>query len=230
MAPDTSHSDSDRLLDVLYAWTVFTALWPTLVVYRATLQHDYEWGLFGLVGTGRSGGYWFVLAASIWVWSIVRLASRPPRRPFGALLVGWNGLLFGSLIAVLLRSPDGIQLRGDAWSLRIEMSLLGPAISAAFLALSVIWWWKNRGIPRPRLAGRTRAARLALAIALLLVPVIAALFGSGEGSAHTVWDRLAVAAVIAQTIALGIGLPLDRAPKTKRLPGRPGSPVLSRSN
>lgn len=210
MPGDNSQPKGDRLLELLYAWTVFTALWPTLIVYRATLQPDYQWGLFGITGTGRSLTYWPVVATSIWAWWIVWLGSRPPRRPFAALLIAWNALLFGSLILALARSANGLQLRGDAWGLRIELSLLGPLISGAFLGLSLTWVWRNRGARRQRFKGRTRSARIALTIALLLVPIIAALFLSGGGLLHTVWDRLAVAAVVVQTIALGIGLPPDR--------------------
>ncbi len=205
-----------RLSGLLYAGVVFTAAFPTLILYRAAIQSDYQWGLFGITGVGRSSGFWFVAAAAAWAWGTVYLGSCPPRRLFALLLVGWNGLLFGSIVNSLAASGRALEFRGDALGIRVNLAFLGPLLSGLLLLLSLVLLWRLwRGARRPAPLRRSKEARTALIIAAALLPIIVVLFSLGGGRIHTRWDRMAVAAVVFQCVALAAGLPKDEGRETK---------------
>src|SRR5687768_17153729 len=122
----------DRLLEMILGWAVFTAVLPTIVLYRAGVQPHYNWNLFGIPGTGPSPGYLVVIVAAAVAWYAIFLGFRGARPPFGMLLVLWNSLLLASIIYAVVRFGSAVDFRGDAMGIRIGVSVLGPVIFGAF--------------------------------------------------------------------------------------------------
>ena len=73
---------SQHLLEPLLAVVLFTAMLPTIVVYRAAIQPDYTWGLFSFSGTGVVEAYWGVVAVAVFCWIVLFLGLARPRFPF----------------------------------------------------------------------------------------------------------------------------------------------------
>lgn len=199
--------DRDRLLETILGWAVFTAVLPTIVLYRAAVQPHYNWGLFGVQGTGPSSGYLVVIAAAALAWYTIVLGFRGARPPFGMLLVLWNSLLFASIIYAVVRFGSAADIRGDAMGIRINVSVIGPVVFGAFLLLSALWWWRNRDQNRWSIpAGWPKSARIMFSSALLLVPCIVLLFSQGDGEHHTNMDRIAIALVVTQCLLVSFSL------------------------
>ena len=142
----------DRLRNHLTGWVQVGAILAALPVYRATRQRRYEWGLFGVTGTGRSGGYTVVLVAAIWAWVTVTLGHRAPGRPFPQMLIAWNGLMFVSMVWSAYLHGSEMRLRGDAMGLDIPLAWMGPTLTGALLAASV-YWLRGGTRPSPSRAG-----------------------------------------------------------------------------
>ncbi len=194
----------DRLRNHLIGWVLVGAILASLPVYRAALQPRYEWGLFGVTGTGMSAAYPVVLVAAIWAWVTVVLGHRAPGRPFPEMLITWNGLVFSSMLwSAFLHGAD-MRLRGDALGMDIPLAWIGPALTGVLLGASVYWILRRSGnvaVARWRPRGK-----LVLALALALTPVIAVLFIQGDGRLHTHFDRAAVILVISQGLVAGAAL------------------------
>jgi hypothetical protein len=62
---DGKDSTMEGLRNHLTGWVLVGAVLASLPAYRAALQPDYEWGLFGVTGTGMSASYAVVLVAAI---------------------------------------------------------------------------------------------------------------------------------------------------------------------
>ncbi|MDX1981251.1 MAG: hypothetical protein SFV51_13350 [Bryobacteraceae bacterium] len=194
----------DRIRSHLTGWVLVGAILASLPAYRAALQPRYEWGIFGVAGTGMSAGYAGVLAAVIWAWATVAFGHRAPGRPFPEMLVAWNAFVFLSMVWSAYRHGSDMRLRGDALGMNIPLFWIGPALTGALLAASVYW-----AIRRPRSTTIVRwqpRGKLMLALALALGPVICVLFRQGDGRTHTDFDRAAVILVIAQGLLTGAGL------------------------
>jgi hypothetical protein len=193
--------DRDRLLEIILGWAVFTAVFPTIVLYRAAVQPHYHWGFFGVQGTGPSSGYLVVIVAAALAWYTIFLGSRGTRPPFGMLLVLWNSSLLASILYAVARFGSSVDFRGDAMGIRIPVSVIGPVIFGAFLMLSALWWWRNRGQERWLVpAGWPKSARIMLGLSLLLAPCIVLLFAQGDGAPHTNMDRIAIVLVVTQCL------------------------------
>ena len=198
---------SDRLLGLLLAWVTFTAVFPTILLYRAALQPNYQWGMFGVTGVGLSAGYLVVLVATVWAWAIVVVRRRGTQPPFAALLVSWNAFLFASIIYGVLRFGSDVSFRGDTMGIEVRLAVVGPVVFGAFLLISVLWWWRHR---TPTLLSApsawSRRAKLLMGIALALATAIAVLFVLGDGVDHTNYDRAAIVLVVAQCILVAAAL------------------------
>ena len=194
----------DRLRNHLTGWVLVGAILAALPVYRAALQPRYEWGLFGVTGTGMSGGYAVVLIAAIWAWVTVTLGYRAPGRPFPRMLIAWNGLMFVSMVWSAYLHGSEMRLRGDAMGLDIPLAWMGPTLTGALLAASV-YWASRRPATEPVARWRPRR-KLVLAVPSALAPVICMLFLQGDGRLHTNFDRAAVILVIAQGLLAGMAL------------------------
>jgi len=175
-----------------------------LPVYRAALQPRYEWGLFGVTGTGMSAGYAVMLVAAIWAWVTVALGHRAPGRPFPQMLIAWNGLMFVSMVWSACLHGSNMRLRGDALGMDIPLAWIGPALTGALLAASVYWALRRPGIV-PDARWRPHG-KLLLVVASALAPVICVLFRQGDGRLRTDFDRAAVILVIAQGLLAGVAL------------------------
>ena len=204
------------MLSVLLAWTTFTAVFPTIVLYRAAVQPNYEWGFFGVTGVGLSPGYLVILVATAWAWGIVYLGRRGTRPLFTVLLVLWNAFLLASIIYGVLRFGSDVDLRGDTMGIRVNLAVIGPVLFGSFLLLSVLWWWRHRnhvgssaGVPW------SQTAKVLIGLALALVPAIAVLFVLGDGVDHTNNDRVAIALIVAQSILLAAALEVQTSMAAK---------------
>jgi hypothetical protein len=190
----------DRLRQHLTGWVLVGAVLASLPVYRAALQPHYEWGLFGVTGTGMSAGYAVVLAAAIWAWTTVVLGLRAPGRPFPEMLIAWNAFMFGSMAWSAYRHGSSMRLRGDALGMDIPLAWIGPSLTGALLAASVYWAARrSRTLPAP---WGPYGKRL-LVGSVAITPVIAILFLQSDGRVHTDFDRAAVILVIVQGLIAG---------------------------
>ena len=199
--------NSDRLLGFLLAWVTFTAVFPTIILYRAALQPNYQWGMFGVTGVGLSGGYLVVLVAAVWAWAIIVVRRRGTQPPFAALLISWNAFLFASIIYGVLTFGSDVSFRGDTLGIEVRLAIVGPVAFGAFLLTSVLWWWRNRTPSHSSTPSAwSRRTKILMGIALALVPAIAVLFVLGDGVNHTNYDLAAIVLVAAQCILVGAAL------------------------
>jgi hypothetical protein len=194
----------DRLLRALLGWTLFTATLPTIVTYRAGVQPLYEWGLYGITGRGIGPGYPLIVASAMLAWTVVVLGSRGARRPFGALLIVWHGLIVATLLYGVARFGDDMVVRGDAMHLRVNLAIVGPLLGLAVLAASIFWVVKHRGQhgTADQVPWRRNTPMLA-AIAAALGVTIVALFLKHSGHPHYATDRAAIILIIAQVLVIG---------------------------
>ena len=127
----------DRLLNLLLGFALLTAALPTLIVYRAAVQPQYHWGLFGLMGRGVTPSLFVIVAAALLAWAAVVLGSLRSRAA-GPLLIALNAVWFVSIVwgAILLGSrmtcamPSATSSRCRArppnGSRRSDSSVTGP--------------------------------------------------------------------------------------------------------
>lgn len=196
----------DRLQNLLTGWALFTAILPTLIVYRAALQPRYQWGLFGVAGEGVTAGYFIVVAAAALAWCAVVLGNLWPVAGGPAFIVLY-AVWFAAITIGAVQLGSKMTVRGDAWGIGINVAVLGPILFGALLVLSLRWFWTGRA----RAAAETRCVlsgthRVLLGLALALVPFIVVLFAQGNGLPHRWTDRLAVVCVVVQALLAGAGL------------------------
>jgi len=202
-----------RLLPLLTTWMIFTASFPTILLYRAAVQPNYQWGLFGITGEGLSLGYILIVVASLWAWSTVFLGMQEGRPPFGILLSIWNAFLTASMIVGVLRFGSSLDIRGDAMGLRVNIAVVGPLLCGVILLLSLFWWWGHRNDHAPSARFQwPRSSKILLGVVLALVPVIVALFVLGDGLVHTSMDRWAIGLIIVQCILTAMALGMQELP------------------
>lgn len=186
-----------HLLGPILAVVLFTAILPTIAVYRAAVQPDYTWGLFLFSGTGIVDAYWGVVAVALFCWILLFLGLSRPRFPFHLLLVLWAVLLFGTLLyGMVYRNAV---LRGDAWGIEVGVGWVVLLVAAVVLVATVLWALSDLRSSTAQATTRIAVTRAALALALS--PVIVLLFFLGDGKIHTIFDRTAIALVVVQGIA-----------------------------
>jgi hypothetical protein len=207
----------DRLLEPLLGCLLLSAGPPTLIVYRAAIQPDYKWGMWGINGEGMSPGIYVVLLCVAIAWLAFVLGTRGARTPFAALLILWNGWWLGAITLGIARvGASALTLRGDAWGVRIPFAVVGPLLFGGLLALSLAWYLRRRKIlPLAVQAQAPRRVASLTVVAVVLAPVTVILFSLGDGVQHTNYDRAAVLLVVAQIVLVGSAL----NPKGNRIPG-----------
>lgn len=189
----------DRLLKVLLGWTLFTAALPTIVTYRAALQPQYEWGLYGLGGVGVNPAYFFVVATGVLAWLVVILGYRGARRPFSMLFLVWHGFLFASIAYGVTRFGSEMELRGDAMGLRVNIALLGPVLTGAILLAGIVWIWRSSRRSDDTTPPRWRRhSRMLMGAGAALTIAIVVLFRLSSGGVHHNDDRIAIVFVVVQ--------------------------------
>lgn len=187
---------SQHLLEPLLAVVLFTAMLPTIVVYRAAIQPDYTWGLFSFSGTGVVEAYWGVVAVAVFCWIVLFLGLARPRFPFHLSLLLWAILLFGTLLYGMVRRDA--ELRGDAWGIELGVGWGVLLVAAAVLIATI--FWAIADMRSSRIHPATLISRERVTIALALAPFIGLLFFLGDGEIHTVFDRIAIGLVVVQGI------------------------------
>lgn len=155
------------------------------------------------MGEGMSPGFFIIVAVGLFSWTIVILGSLGVRPPFAALLIAWNGIVFGSMIYGAVRLGSKMTFRGDAWGVDINLAIIGPLLFGVLLLLSIRWWYHRHFPPVAARVSISGIGKVMLGAALALVPVIVVLFAGGDGVHHTGKDRLAVVCVIAQCLFVG---------------------------
>jgi len=196
--------------NLLLGFTLVTVALPTVITYRGLLQPRYEWGLFGLQGIGAGDPWWLIAAAAACGWLILVLAYRRPGTLAAGLLCLWHGALLVNVLAHVLQDGAGMSLRGDAIGMAVDLSLLGPMLAGVLFAASAFHLLRFRRIAPPAPAPPTSHARMMLATGVLLIAVIVLLFLQGDAVRHTVFDRLAILAVVLQCLLIGGGLQSSR--------------------
>ena len=106
----------DRLQNLLTGWALFTAILPTLIVYRAALQPRYQWGLFGVAGEGVAAGYFIVVAAAALAWCAVVLGNLWPVAGAPAFIVLY-AVWFTAITIGAVQLGSKMTVRGDAWGI-----------------------------------------------------------------------------------------------------------------
>jgi hypothetical protein len=109
--------------------------WTTVIFWLPTVRGafdgaSYEWGLFGLGGTGLGGDYWFPLLSACMALVIRRGAWRGRRWAFAAI-VGWSVLLVGAVVSAVASDPEGFRLRGDTLGLDLSLAWFAPIVFGA---------------------------------------------------------------------------------------------------
>jgi hypothetical protein len=179
---------------------VFTAALPTIITYRAGSQPRYQWGLYGITGVGAgSTNYVFVVATAVLAWTVVVLGYRGARRPFAPLFLLWHGFVFLAMCYGAYQFGSTMEVRGDAMGIRINIALLGPALTGAILAACAWWTWRHASQSRDEVAWHWRRhSRLLMSLAGVLAVAIVVLFRRSPGHPHRDTDRLAIVLLVAQ--------------------------------
>jgi len=104
------------LLQLLLMWTLLTAAPGTVITYRAVVQPLYEWGWFGVIGTGTDAALWMPAVGAVVPWAIVVMSPpRGPVRPFSVALVAWHAVLFAWFTHGSVTLGSRMTLRGDTF-------------------------------------------------------------------------------------------------------------------
>ena len=206
----------DWLLGVLLTWTIITVVAPTITVYRAALQSNYPWALFGFSGVGLSLSFLVIVATACLAWSIIYLGHRGASNPFGPLLIGWQAFLFLTIVYAVMTSESEAAIHAESAGVTIKLSLIGPLIIGSFLLLSIIWYWRHRHQPSVAVTW-PKKGKMLMGLTLALAPVIITLFILGDG-AHTGYDSAGVMLVVMQCVIGAVAMShqeLADAPQTE---------------
>lgn len=210
------------LWNLFLGFTLLTVALPTVVAYRGLLQPAYQWGLFGVRGTGPSGSWWIIASVAAYGWLALSLAHRRPGKRPAAMLWLWHAGLFFNILAHALHHGSAMTLRGDAVGLSLNLAWLGPLCTGLLLlAASLCLRHFCRAAPVP-IQPLAPGARRCVGAGLALGPVIAALFLLGDGVRHTHFDRAAIFGVVLQSLLIGAAL-------QNRAPSRPRTAAAARS-
>ena len=197
------------LIDVrgpVLAWTIFTTtfIWtPTMrLLYKPEIAH---WNLFGLSGAGRTGPFLVLPGLVILAMALMYLCGRGRLRPlFHGLLLAWHlGVTLALLIAAFSAGSDATFI-GAAWGIKIRLWVL--AIPFALFAIGAIIWVWQETLGRLEVATKSwhDIAWRRLLVVVMLVPLVALAFRSGEG--YDLLVKVAIVITIVQWILLAEAL------------------------
>jgi hypothetical protein len=184
------------------AWTVFTTTFLWTPTMRGFLRPDVSmWSIMGLSGSGREGSFWMFPTLAVLALACFYLDGRGRARTLvHAFLVVWHALLAWIVFQGTIRTGGTGYFEGAMWGVRVPLWILTVPFAAACCLTVVVVVLEQRGrrvVPRRRW---TAINRRDLVLAVLLLPVAAAFFWSGEGID---WPtRLGTAATIVQWILL----------------------------
>jgi hypothetical protein len=200
----------DVVLEQVLGFGWLMAAPPTLIAWRATIQPQYQWGLFGVTGEGTSAGYfWLILPLVALGWANFIVGTRRPEsRMFPLCLLAWNGIWFGASLYGAITLGDRMTMRGDALGVSVPVNVIAPVASGTLLGLSIYWIAARRGRQRT-VEGNARLTRVLMIAGLAAAPLIAALFAAGAhqgGGQQTNWDRAAVLVFIVHMILVGLAI------------------------
>jgi len=189
---------------LLHALLVLAAL-TTLVFWLPTIRGafdgaSYEWGLFGLHGTGMGGHYIWVVAGSVFGLAIQYLGWRGARPPAHALLTAWYLFLLVGAIYLTTSHPADFRFRGDTMGIDFSLGWIAPLVLAAAVA-GTVYTWIHRSEPDNAPLSWTRRNTFWAALIVILLPVQFVLLRTGEPSGMS--DQAGVILTVAQWVLLG---------------------------
>lgn len=118
-------------------WFALTTVPFWLATIRGAFDgSSYQWGLFGHSGRGMGGDYWFPLISAL-IALVVMVSGWRGRGWAFVWLVLWNVLLFAAVVLLVRSSSEDIRFRGDTLGIDVSLALIGPAIFAVGLLLSL---------------------------------------------------------------------------------------------
>lgn len=191
----------ERLFGVLVFWSVLTGIFAWLPLMRILGRPEgYTWEVLGLRGEGSDGPFWIFIIATVWVLAMLWTLVRGPRTASYAMVVPWQLLVAGIVVAGAVQGGTDATLQGQG--LRWEISLwvlafpflLGAAVAVAWAAVD-----GRRGVT-PVATGWERRNTLWLGASLALAVAALFLFRAG-----TNYNGVTAAAIVA-TIGHWTGL------------------------
>ena len=208
----------DPLRLVILWWTALVAgilVWLPLV--RGATQGDpYKWVLApGIGGRGIGGHYWVLVPGVAFVVSLLYLGWRGARQPFHWLLLAFHVPLAVAVTYAAWTSPQGLRFEGTTAGVDVPLAVIGPVLFCGVAGAAIIWVLRDLRTGRQRESPPwqwTRAARVRLALLIVIVPIEVVLFRSG--GIQSVQNMIGVAFVGWQWVLINRLLAGARSPST----------------
>ncbi len=176
------------LLVAILSWTaVVTGVLFWLPFVRCIMEgDDYRWALSPSIrGRGVRGDFWLLIAGVVFALVVLYLGRRGARQPFHWLLLGFQVAAAAVVIRAAATHPEQLRFEGATFGIDVSLVVVAPAIFALFALLSVYWVWRDlHANDRSDVApGWSRASKVRLALAILLLPAEFILLRAPFGSA-----------------------------------------------
>jgi len=182
----------ERLFGLVKFWTITTTVFAWLPLVRILGKPEgYQWGLFGLRGSGTDGPYWIFIVLTLYALTMLFTGSRGPRWVFYPLLLLWHLALTGAVVIGSVLGGGGAAWEGQG--LHFSFPLAAVAIPfVLFTGATIVWTILDIRLggapaPAPWTATNTRK----LLIGLTLLPLALLLFRAG-----TNYDWVTASAII----------------------------------
>ena len=173
----------DRVLRFILGWSAVLGILFWLPLIRSTMDGaSYRWGLGPFTGQGLHGDLWFLilgLAAMLLLLYGGWRGTWPAVSVLVLLLVHMGLTIIVSYVS--LTDPGNLRVQGDTLGIDLSLALLLPLLLIGLSALMIFWLlkWRTRAA-RP--VPWTRANRVMLAAAVLLLPIQYALLREPNGA------------------------------------------------
>jgi hypothetical protein len=168
-------SKPDGLLFAILFWTALvTGVLFWLPFVRCIMEGvEYRWALSPSIrGQGVRGDFWFIVAGVVFAIFLLYLGRRGARQPIHWLLLAFQFAAAAVVVRAAITHPEQLRFEGATFGIDLPLTVVAPSVFILFALLSAYWVWRDVHTTDRReiAAGWSRAGKIRLAIAVLLLP------------------------------------------------------------